>query len=134
MLRSLTAKQFHELVDFDQMESPELRMDLRFAILASLVAIAGHVQSVDGTAYSPAHFLQQLHNSLERHDEFVRGEREPQPVATGPDMKTMTMHLRNWFSGVNSRAREGQGKIAISNLTPGASRSWLARLRARSSA
>lgn len=107
-------------------------MDLRFAILASIVAVAGHVQDADGRAYSPSHFIQNLHKAIDRHDAWVRGELDDE-VSSEQHVKSMMTNLKTWFSGINRTFHEAQGKTAISNLSPGASRQWLAQRRARSS-
>lgn len=112
MLRSVSAKQLQEIVDFDQMESPELRMDLRFSILAGLIAASSGLQTLDGKHYTQAHYLQHLQECLERHDNWILGI-QPAAKKALPESKQSTelmqQHIEDWMSGVNRSYYEKRG-------------------------
>jgi hypothetical protein len=109
MLRGLSARKLQELLDFERMESPERRMDLRFAILASLVAVAGNVNAADGKPYSQGHFLDQLEKYTEVYDAWATGEKLPAPPPPKQSTEIMVQHLDSWISGSNRALQERRG-------------------------
>lgn len=130
MLRGVSARRLQELVDFEQMESPDLRMDLRFAILASVIAAAGNVHALDGKQYSQVHFMEHLQKCLERHDAWVRGEVIAEPETQQQSLETMMFHINSWTRGANNARLEAKGgREALVLIEPGGSRLLLQRLR-----
>ncbi len=100
MLRTLTAKQFLELRAYDEIEPfGEARTDLRFAILASVVAGSLGASSRDGKPYTANTFLRSLYGD-EIEEKKEPGKSKIQSVAE------MEQHLKDWIDVSNKIRKE----------------------------
>ena len=108
MMRGMSAARLQELIDFERMASPEWRMDLRFAILAELIAASGGLQ-IRGRDYQRSNFFQAMDDTLKQFDQFITGEIDPASLpepTPQQNVKTMIMHLDSWIAGSNQAFRE----------------------------
>lgn len=94
MLRGITALQFQELLAVESFA--EEHMDLRFALLASVIAGSLGAKTMDGQPYTPQSFLSRL------HPELGVVETAPQPAAR------IIGRLDAWMNGSNAALREKQ--------------------------
>lgn len=100
MLRSIDTHQFNEIKAVAELEPfGEDRMDIRFAILASVVAGVAGAKGVDGKPYTAEHFLR-----------AIRFDPDPQPVAeVKQTIEQQTMMLNAWMDGANKVYAESKG-------------------------
>jgi len=110
----MSAKQFQEALDFERMESPETRMDVRFSLLAGLIAISGGLQTKDGKPYTSAVYLDQLQDYLDRHDGWALGLTRAKDTTAlqqqhAQHVEYLQMHIDSWVSGVNTAYYEKRG-------------------------
>jgi hypothetical protein len=97
MLRTLTWSQFLEIMALYELEPLGLdRIDLLFALLASVVAGSAGAKGVDGKDYTPANFLRGLRPA----DDAVSIPVRKQTV------EQMEAHLTGWIMASNQVFKE----------------------------
>jgi hypothetical protein len=97
MLRAITPTQFHELLNFSEIEPfGEELMDLRFAILAATLVGASGGTKVGGAPYTAADFLRAIRPS-ERSDTFSTSKQS---------VEYMEGLLHVWMDGSNKELKE----------------------------
>ena len=100
MLRSITPAQFHQLLDYSEIEPfGEERMDIRFAILAASLVGASGGTAVGGRPYTPGDFLRAL-----RFDDRQEEARTSKPAQSVEYMEGL---LNVWIDGSNDNLRRG---------------------------
>ena len=89
MLRSLTSKQFLEWKTYNDIEPfGEERQDIRFALLASVIAGSAGAKTTDGKPYTADSFLQSLNFD------------KPAKIVTQP-VEQMEYMLEAWIGSSN---------------------------------
>lgn len=89
MLRQIDTHQFNEIRALAEIEPfGEDRMDIRFAILASVIAGSAGAKAKDGQPYSAEHFLRALRF-------------EPETEAPKQSLEYQTQVLNSWIDGSN---------------------------------
>lgn len=108
MLRGMSAQRFQELAEYEALDSPEMKMDLRFAILASVVAASGGVKAKDGQLYGQQHFLTHLQACIDAYGDslYAQAVKPKELEAPKQSVSEMTRHLEDWISGSNQVYKE----------------------------